>query len=494
MSDNRWQRIESIFHRTLELPPEARPAFLKEACGTDQSLRREIESLLAHERKDGSTFVGPAGDAAPQSIAHYRITAKLGEGGMGAVYRAKDTKLGRDVAIKVLPASVAGDPDRMARFRREARVLASLNHPNIAAIYGVEDGALIMELVEGKDLQGPLPLATTLRYAAQIAGALACAHQKGIVHRDLKPANIRITPEGMVKVLDFGLAKATLSGVDSEAFPTVTAATQAGALMGTAAYMSPEQAQCGAVDTRSDIFAFGVVLYEMLTGRRAFQGATALSVLAAILKEEPEPLGSRFGGIPSELERIVARCLRKDPARRFQNAADLKVALEELLDEGSTSPVERGAARPWKWRWVLGALFLIALVAGAAWGWLLTRTAPAIPLLVLKRLSSDTGLTTDPALSPDGTLVAYASDHSGEGNLDIWVQPVNGGQAVRLTSDETDDHQPEFSPDGAQIAFRSEREGGAIFIMPVLGGEPRLVVRNGYARDSHRTANTSYSM
>src|ERR1039458_7325825 len=230
MSDNRWQRIEDIFHRALELPPEARSAFLNEVCATDQSLRQEVESLLAHESEDGSTlrtsamrerllgsllahesddgstFVGPAGDAPPQSIAHYRITAKLGEGGMGAVYRATDTKLGREVAIKVLPAAFAGDPDRMARFQREARVLASLNHPNIAAIYGVEDRALVMELVEGKDLRGPLPVATALHYAGQIAGALAFAHEKGIVHRDLKPANIRITPDGKVKVLDFGLA------------------------------------------------------------------------------------------------------------------------------------------------------------------------------------------------------------------------------------------------------------------------------------------------
>ena len=171
MSDNRWQRIEDIFHRALEVPPEARSAFLNEVCATDQSLRQEIESLLAHESEDGSTFVGPAADAAPQAIAHYRISAKLGEGGMGAVYRATDTKLGREVAIKVLPAAFAGDPDRMARFQREARVLASLNHPNIAAIYGVEDRALIMELVEGRDLRGPLPVATALRYAGQIAGA-----------------------------------------------------------------------------------------------------------------------------------------------------------------------------------------------------------------------------------------------------------------------------------------------------------------------------------
>ena len=480
MSDNRWQRIEEIFHRALEFPPEARSAFLNDACATDQSLRQDVESLLAHESENGSTFVGPAGASAPQTIAHYRITGKLGEGGMGAVYRATDLKLGRDVAIKVLPAAFAGDADRMARFQREARVLASLNHPNIAAIYGVENRALIMELVEGKDLRGPLPIATALHYAAQIAGALQFAHEKGIVHRDLKPANIRITPEGVVKVLDFGLAKATLAGPDSEDSPTITLrATQPGVIMGTAAYMSPEQAQGAAVDTRSDIFAFGAVLYEMLTGRKAFHGSTALSVLAAVLKDEPERLGSVVGGIPAELERIVARCLRKNPARRFQNAADLKIALEELLEEGDTAPAAPGVAVRSNWRWLFGALFLTALVAAAIFNWRLMQSPQASPLLVLKRVTADTGLATDPALSPDATLVAYASDRSGEGNLDIWVQPVSGGTAVRLTNHETDDHQPAFSPDGARIAFRSERDGGGIYIMPALGGEPTLVVRNG---------------
>jgi serine/threonine protein kinase len=282
MSDNRWQRIEDIFHRAAELAPEARSAFLNQACGDDQSLRREVESLLAHESENGSTFVGATGDSAPESIAHYRIIGKLGQGGMGAVYRATDTKLDREVAIKVLPAVFAFDPDRMARFRREAKVLASLNHPNIAAIYGVEDRALIMELVEGKDLRGPLPVATALNYAGQIAAALDAAHERGIVHRDLKPANIRITPDGAVKVLDFGLAKATQSGVESEESPTVTA-TQAGVIMGTPAYMAPEQARGRAIDKRADIWAFGVVLFEMLTGKRPFDGESASDSLAAVL-------------------------------------------------------------------------------------------------------------------------------------------------------------------------------------------------------------------
>ena len=206
MSDDRWQRIEEIFHRAVELAPEARSAFLHEACGGDPALRQEIESLLAHDAEDGSTFAGAAG-MSRRWIAHYRISTKLGEGGMGAVYRATDTKLGREVAIKILPEAFAADADRMARFTREARVLASLNHPNIAAIYGVEERALIMELVEGEDPRGPLPIATVMHYARQIAEALDAAHEKGIVHRDLKPGNIKVTRDGVVKVLDFGLAK-----------------------------------------------------------------------------------------------------------------------------------------------------------------------------------------------------------------------------------------------------------------------------------------------
>src|SRR5215813_794953 len=230
-----------------------------------------------------------------QQIAHYRITAKLGEGGMGEVYRATDTKLGREVAIKVLPESFAQDPARMARFEREAQVLASLNHPNIAAIYGIEQGALVMELVEGEDLRGPLPVETALHYARQIAAALEAAHEKGIIHRDLKPANIKVTPEGVIKLLDFGLAKATEESAPTTSMsptmsPTLSLAmTQAGVILGTAAYMAPEQARGKPVDRRADIWAFGVVLYEMLTGSMLFGGGeTVTDSLAAVITREPD--------------------------------------------------------------------------------------------------------------------------------------------------------------------------------------------------------------
>src|SRR5437762_1547264 len=254
-----------------------------------------------------------------QTIAHYRITAKLGEGGMGEVWRATDTKLGRDVALKILPEAFANDADRMARFQREAQVLASLNHPNIAAIYGVEQGAIVMELVEGADLRGPVPVETALQYARQIAAGLEAAHEKGIIHRDLKPANIKVTPDGVVKLLDFGLAKAAeetmpsaAAGTSPTMSPTVSLAmTRTGMILGTAAYMSPEQARGKTVDKRADIWAFGVVLYELLAGRMLFGGGdTVTDSIAAVLTREPD-----WNALPAEtpprVRRLLDRCLRK---------------------------------------------------------------------------------------------------------------------------------------------------------------------------------------
>src|ERR1051326_7913321 len=275
----------------------------------------------------------------PQSsIAHYRITSTLGQGGMGEVWRATDTKLNRDVAIKILPGTFAQDADRMSRFTREAQVLASLNHPNIAAIYGVEERALVMELVEGPTLtdriaQGVIRQEEALDIARQIAEALEAAHEKGIVHRDLKPGNVKLTAEGKVKVLDFGLAKAQESASEAgsvEASPTVTlSATRPGLILGTAGYMAPERGRGGGVDKRADIWAFGVVLYEMLTGRRLFKGDTVSDTLAAVLKTDPD-----MSSIPMQVRPIVERCLRKDPRRRWRDIGDVRMALEE----GPTAP------------------------------------------------------------------------------------------------------------------------------------------------------------
>src|SRR5689334_5514987 len=271
-----------------------------------------------------------------QSIAHYTILSKLGEGGMGAVYRAHDTKLNRDVAIKILPPAFAEDAARMQRFEREAQLLAALNHPNIAAIYGIEEGAIVMELVEGADLAGPLPVDTLIDYARQIAAGLEAAHEKGIVHRDLKPANIKVTPEGRVKLLDFGLAKAReeSSAASGAASPTMSptlslAMTQAGMILGTAAYMSPEQARGKPVDRRSDIWAFGVILYELLTGHLLYGGGeTITDTIAAVVTRDPD-WSALPADTPPRLRRVIERCLRKDPKLRLRDIGEARIALDE---------------------------------------------------------------------------------------------------------------------------------------------------------------------
>src|SRR5271154_3061429 len=277
-----------------------------------------------------------------ETIGSYRITAKLGAGGMGEVYRARDTKLDREVAIKVLPAALAQDPERLARFEREAKVLASLNHPNIAQIYGIEDRTLIMELVEGQTLQGPLPLDTVLNYARQIADALEAAHEKNIIHRDLKPANIMITPAGVIKVLDFGLAAVTQSSDPSDPAnsPTLTVSpTRAGMILGTAAYMSPEQARGKVVDKRTDIWAFGAVLYEIIIGKPLFSGETVSDIFVEVLSKEPD-----LSALPEGARYVVERCLRKDARKRWQAIGDVRIALEEGAHAPSGSIAAAAAA------------------------------------------------------------------------------------------------------------------------------------------------------
>jgi eukaryotic-like serine/threonine-protein kinase len=423
-------------------------------------------------------------------LLHYEILDKLGEGGMGIVYKARDTHLDRFVAIKVLPAEKVADPERKRRFVQEAKAASALHHPNIITIHDIAetDGLdyIVMEHIDGKTLDALIPrtgmrLAEVLKIAMQIAGALAAAHAKGIVHRDLKPANVMVTPDGTVKILDFGLAKLaepTSPSPDDET-RTMKAPTEEGTILGTVAYMSPEQAEGKPIDARSDIFSFGALLYEMLTGRRAFQGDTKISTLSAVLHQEPKLLEN----VPHDLERVITRCLRKDPERRFQLIKDLRVELEELQEESdsgrlSEASVSASRKRLPFWLLILTAGLLLATAAGVIW-WPARSPNPA-PARVLTRLTSDSGVAIDPALSPDGKLLAYASDRAGEGNLDIWVRQVARGEPVRLTRDQADESEPTFSPDGTQIAFRSDREGGGIYVMPALGGgEPRLVVKEG---------------
>ncbi|MBI3693623.1 MAG: serine/threonine-protein kinase [Acidobacteria bacterium] len=436
---------------------------------------------------------------AGRTLGHYDLFEKLGEGGMGVVYKARDTHLDRFVAIKVLPPERIADPDRKRRFVQEAKAASALNHPNIVVVHDIasEAGAdfMVMEYITGRTLDHAIQrkgmrLAETLKYAVQIADALAAAHEAGIIHRDLKPSNVMITDKGTIKVLDFGLAKLTETAEPDQAAtltiqPEARPLTERGAILGTVAYMSPEQAEGKKVDARTDIFSFGSLLYEMVTGRRAFHGDSKMSTLTALLRDEPKPPGETGEPVPRDLEKILARCLRKDPARRFQTMADLKVALEELKEESDSGRLATTAppppARRSLWLYAGLAAVLVFAIAGALW-WQ-RRNAAGPRQFTLRQLTQDSGATTDPALSPDGKLVAYASDRAGDGGLDIWVQQIaRGSQPIRLTRRKANDRSPSFSPDGGQIVFTSSRDGGGVYVMPALGGEERLILRGVFGR------------
>jgi Tol biopolymer transport system component/predicted Ser/Thr protein kinase len=381
-------------------------------------------------------------------LGPYEILAPIGAGGMGEVYRAKDTKLGREVAIKILPESFANDPDRLARFEREAKVLAALNHPNIAQIYGVEQRALVMELVEGETLKGALPLEAALNYAKQIADALEAAHEKGIVHRDLKPANIMITPSGVVKVLDFGLAKtADVSSTSSDPSqsPTFTISpTRAGVIMGTAPYMSPEQARGKPVDRRADIWAFGVVLYEMLTGRRLFDGETTSDILAAVLTKEPD-----LTKVPAKVRRLLQSCLQKDPKQRLQAIGDWRL----LLESAPLAKDVHDSKLPWA---VAAAVTIGALVLG----YLYFRRAPEKPRVFKLSVQPPEKVTFEsfslPAVSPDGRRLAFATGTAGRDGL--WVRDLDSlAASARVLPGTQRASHPFWSPDSRYIAFFADR-------------------------------------
>ena len=498
--------LDHLVTKVLAKSPDERYQHVEELIVDLRAVRKQLQSGGPKKRppKEKETPL-PAEVSVGQMLAHYRLEAKLSEGGMGVVYRALDTHLDRPVAIKVLRAQAVADEERKKRFVQEAKAASALNHPNIITIYDINTANgvdfIAMEYVEGKTLDGVmgrkgLALGETLKYAVQISDALAKAHGEGIVHRDIKPGNIMVTADGLVKVLDFGLAKLTEEGsgvarASLLARPSMreeAPETEEGAILGTVAYMSPEQAEGKPVDARSDIFSFGSVLYEMLTGRRPFAGETKMSVLAAILREEPKLASEVVEGLPREVERIVNRCLRKEPRRRFQHMDDLMVALEELKEESDSGKLRAGPTplmpvRGWSPAAQISIAFvLLVAVAGASW-WLgqsgsSDREVPQKS--VLASLTSDSGLTYQPSLSPDGKLLAYASDRGGEGNLDIWVQQVGGGQPVRLTRHEADESEPHFSPDSTKIVFRSERDGRGVYTISTLGGdEPRLIARDG---------------
>jgi Tol biopolymer transport system component/tRNA A-37 threonylcarbamoyl transferase component Bud32 len=432
-----------------------------------------------------------------RTLSHFEVLEKLGEGGMGVVYKARDTQLNRFVALKLLPSDKIADPERRQRFIQEARAASSLSHPNIVTIYEISqvDGAdfIAMEFVAGLTLDQSIPrngmkLTEALRVAVQIAEGLARAHAGGIVHRDLKPSNIIVAAgEGgrhpVVKILDFGLAKLTETAPQGPDDATLTEArladaarTDDGVVLGTVAYMSPEQAEGKPVDARTDIFAFGAVLYEMLSGRRAFTGASKQATLAAVMRDEPPPLPH----IPHELEKLVARCLRKDPTRRAQHMADVKLALEELKEE-SESGASTGAippAAPVRRRWLNPTLAGVVLVAAAGLFWT-TRSRPqrAAPEMQAAVLTSYPGRQLDPALSPDGKQLAFSWNGEKGDNFDIYVKLVDAGTPIRLTQDPALDSAPAWSPDGRFLAFvrRSPEGKGGYYVIPALGGAERKV-------------------
>ena len=397
-------------------------------------------------------------------LGPYEIVAPLGAGGMGEVYRGRDAKLNRDVAIKVLPAALANDAQYMARFEREAQMLAALNHPNIATVYGIEQGALVMELVEGADLKGPLPLEEALAIARQIAAGLEAAHEKGIIHRDLKPANIKLTPAGVVKILDFGLAKSAgeISGAASGSSPTMSPTlslemTRAGMILGTAAYMSPEQARGKVVDKRADIWAFGVVLYEIVTGKRLFEGEDLTETMAAVVKERPD-----LGGVPANVRRLLERCLEKDPKKRLRDIGDMEL----LLAEKAAAPTAPSRSR-------LGNVGLVAAaalltVALGVVSFLHFRETPPAREMVRFEISPPANATfaiSIPVVSPDGRKVAFTATGVDRKPM-IWVRSLDAEEARPLTGTENA-FKLFWSPDSRSLAFTS---GGKLKKIEAAGG------------------------
>ena len=436
--------------------------------------------------------------AAGTCLGPYEIISALGAGGMGEVYRARDPRLGRDVAIKVLPAAISADPARLRRFEQEARAAAALNHPNIVTIYSVEQAGdvpfVTMELVEGTTLarlipRAGLPLARTLPIAIALGDAVAAAHARGIVHRDLKPSNVMVLPDDRVKVLDFGLAKLLHpqpADLGASALATEPI-TDPGLVVGTLPYMSPEQVQGKSLDHRSDIFSLGVMLYEMTTGQRPFKGDTSALLLSSILKDTP-PLASDVDTrVPRDLARIIRHSLAKDPSQRYQTALDLRNELAELqqdLSSGSLLASVPQARAGWS-TWSIGAAAAVAIAVGSAAMYVVWRSGGASPRpatqehFTFDQLTTETGIRRYPSLSPDGKWVVYEGYQTG--NADIYLQSVGGHNPINLTKDALDDNtQPAFSPDGESIAFRSSRQGGGIFVMGRTGESVRRLTDAGF--------------
>jgi serine/threonine-protein kinase len=506
MEGRRWAVVDGILGAALERSPHEREAFVQQTCADDEELRRDVESLLAHVRDVGDFLEPPARqlldvagvsrrDSPADSFGAYRLLERLGSGGMGDVYRGRDDRLKRDVALKVLPNLLAADPDRLARFQREAEILASLNHPHIAAIYGVEecDGlrALVLELVDGATLAdriagGPLSIHDALAIGRQVADALDVAHEHGIVHRDLKPANIKVTPKGQVKVLDFGLAKLARP---STVMPAAAAreerpanvdpgVTREGTILGTAAYMAPEQACGQPIDRRTDVWAFGGVLYEMLTGRRAFPGDDVRQTLGAVLNADPD-WSALPADTPARIRRLLELCLDRDVGRRVRDMATVGLIMDGAFDTAGHGQIRERRTRTTLWsraslRWTVGIVIgLIAILV--AWS---SRPVerPRVSRFVLPVDTRARFNPSVPAISPDGQYVAYTWGMGGNRTLSLhrMMDPEAASLAEFVGAS-----YPFFSPDSAWLGFFA---GGELRKVSVLGGAPQALARANAGR------------
>jgi Tol biopolymer transport system component len=538
MTPERWQMVRGILRSAMELRPEDRAAYLDQQCAGDPSIREDVDEYLSIEGKVDTTVQHPELPA-PSSLrdstlakgtrlGNYEVQGLLGAGGMGQVYRARDLLLKREVAIKIIPSFYSSDPDRLQRFRQEAEATAALNHPNILTVHqvGQDDRIfyIVTELLQGGTLAerlraGAIPVRTAIDYGVQIARGLAAAHDRGIVHRDLKPENIFVTRDGHIKILDFGLAKLIerRSGrrtKENDDKSTVAQVTEPGLAIGTAAYMSPEQVRGSRIDYRSDIFAFGAVLYEMVTGRLAFAKATSAETMTAVLNEDPPALSQSGQNVPPGLQRVIQRCLEKQPERRFQSASDMAFALDALSDSDRLATVVASPERSARWMWLWAAIGGVA-IAILAVAWYLSRPLPAPRITAYTQITHDgrdkrlggtdgsrlyftqwspneimqvgvNGGETAPVgislpgissrmadISPDGSRALVVTTEGVHTTNPMWVVPILGGAITRLG----DGFFPSFSPDGASVIYSTME--GDIFTLRTDGTERHKLANAG---------------
>jgi serine/threonine protein kinase/WD40 repeat protein len=490
VTPERWQEVKVILAGALEREPEERRVYLDQAC-TEPALRREVQSLIeAHEQRGttlmGQSFVGTTEALkSGTKLGPYEILARIGAGGMGVVYKARDTRLRRTLALKLLPEGALVDEIARTRLLHEAQNASALNHPNIATIYEVGEGAgriyIAMELVEGRSLDAllkndALPFETTIRFGLEVSSALAHAHERGIVHRDLKPANIVITADGRAKVLDFGLAKRLSAAELEEATRSQRSLSEAGAIVGTLRYMAPETLRGEPADARTDVWALGVVLYEMAGGAAPFQGRTTYELTSAILREPPGPLPQRV--LPG-LRAVIQRCLAKEREQRYQRAAEVRAALEAISShtvELGTSSKPRSARR---WMLIGWGVPLILLLGLGAFEWFHLKESPPAPASQESwvQVTDFADSAVSPALSPDGRILTFIrGEQTFTGAGQVYAKLLPDGESVQLTHDSLPKMSPQFSPDGSTIAYMAG--GWNTWIVPVLGGEPRLMLPN----------------